>query len=419
MYKAFLILLALYCTTSVIAQDHIKKYVKDNTITIKTIEPDASNYSDLEAIGNSIGNAKIVMLGEQDHGDAPTFLAKTRLIKYLHEKKGFNVIAFESDFFGLNYGWDRLVKTPGSVSGFIHQNIFPIWAGCNACWPLLVNYIPNSYNTPNPITVTGFDNQMILTYSTEHLISKLDSVLRSLNLDVTRKENYRTQILPAIDSIRFWYFMPPKDTSIYTRAGQYLGEIKKQAEQKLNESDYWMVVIENLVQENITYQTNKNNYRFSSNTRDRQMASNLKWLSEKKYPNERIIVWAANYHIAKYTSSISKEKTLTAMGSFFTRDSSLMNSTYILGFASYGGEAGRLGQKDYSISKPKKNGFETWINENYDYAFVDFKRYSRSYPDKSEKFYLKGLSHISFITDWTKLFDGVFYIKKMYTCQKF
>ncbi|HEV8079612.1 MAG TPA: erythromycin esterase family protein [Chitinophagaceae bacterium] len=399
-------------------QDNIKKYVQENTIRVSTIEPDSVNYSDLEEIGKSIGNSKIVMLGEQDHGDAPTFLAKTRLIKYLHEKKGFNVIAFESDFFGLNFGWDNLFKTPENVSRFIHQNIFPIWTGCNTCHQLFNFYIPNSYNTSNPITVTGFDNQMILDYSSKFLILKLDSVFQSINLPITKQENYRTEILTLIDSMRLWYFLPPKDTSLFSRCGQYLTIIKKQAEQKLNKSGYWMAVIENLVQENITYQTIKNNSRVGSNTRDYQMASNLKWLSENKYPKEKIIVWAANGHIAKYADSTNNEKKLIAMGSFFTKDSALMNTTYIIGFASYKGEAGRLGRKNFAIVKPRPNGFETWINENYNYAFVDFKHYTKIFPGKLEKFFLKGMGHISFKTEWTKLFDGIFYIKEMYPCQK-
>src|SRR5689334_22673852 len=85
-------------------QTNFKKYTQENTIQITSINPDSFFNSDLEYIGKAIGNSKIVMLGEQDHGDAPTFLAKTRIVKYLHEKKGFNVLAFESDFFGLNYG---------------------------------------------------------------------------------------------------------------------------------------------------------------------------------------------------------------------------------------------------------------------------------------------------------------------------
>ncbi|HUS03600.1 MAG TPA: erythromycin esterase family protein [Chitinophagaceae bacterium] len=419
MHKQFFLLLTLCWINSVTGQVYIKKYVKNNIIPIKSVDPDSTNYSDLEAIGIAIGNSKIVMLGEQDHGDAPAFLAKTRLIKYLHEKKGFNVIAFESDFFGLNFGWDNLTKTPASVRGYLHQNIFPIWAGCNACWPLLENYIPNSYLTPSPLSVTGFDNQMILEYSSKFLISKLDSVLRSLDLPITKQENYRIEILPLIDSLSLRYRIPPKDTTLYTKCGQYLTTIKKQADQKLNKSDYWWVIIENLLQENIEYQASKTNWRLSMNTRDRQMAVNLKWLAENKFPNDKIIVWAANYHIAKYGDSTNKDKTLISMGNYFTRDSSLMNSTYIIGFTSYDGEAGRLGRKDFSINKPRRNGFETWINESYDYAFIDFKRYTKLFPGKTEKFYLKGLFHISFITEWPKIFDGVFYIKKMYPCRKY
>lgn len=80
------------------AQPSIKDYVKENTVKITNISPYTDDYSELEAIGTAIGDAKIVMLGEQDHGDAPTFLAKSKIIQYLHEEKGFNVMAFESDF---------------------------------------------------------------------------------------------------------------------------------------------------------------------------------------------------------------------------------------------------------------------------------------------------------------------------------
>lgn len=82
-----LILLALHCTIPAKAQNDIKKYIQENTIPIKSIDPNSTDYSDLEAIRNAIGNSKIVMLGEQDHGDAAAFLAKTRLIKYRVKKK--------------------------------------------------------------------------------------------------------------------------------------------------------------------------------------------------------------------------------------------------------------------------------------------------------------------------------------------
>jgi hypothetical protein len=92
-------LILLLATEAATGQYKMREYVQGNTVWLSTIDPDSADDSGLEAIGKAIGEARVVMLGEQDNGDAPTYLAKTRIIKYLHEKMGFNVLAFESDFF--------------------------------------------------------------------------------------------------------------------------------------------------------------------------------------------------------------------------------------------------------------------------------------------------------------------------------
>src|SRR5260370_1064257 len=71
-------------------------WLKSHAAALRSIDPSDSDFSDLEPIRSAIGEARIVMLGEQTHGDGVTFHAKTRLIRFLHEQCGFDVLAFES-----------------------------------------------------------------------------------------------------------------------------------------------------------------------------------------------------------------------------------------------------------------------------------------------------------------------------------
>ena len=417
-FKSKLLVLALFLftTNTLSAQEQIKEYVQANTLQISTIEPDTSGFSDLVGIGQAIGDAKIVMMGEQDHGDAPTFLAKTRLIKYLHEKKGFNVVAFENDFFSTNYNWAFVKLGKLSVDSFIKKNISATWADCTACDPLFKHYLPSTIESNNPLEITGFDMYM----NTKKLLPMIDSIMKNLQLPLTQASEYDSQILPKIS---LWY-KNTKDSVANKKVNDYLVLIKSQLLTKLSKDDFWVRCVDNLIANNTKFNNWKQDIIKDVNTRDRQMAANLKWLCEVKYPNSKIIVWAHNYHISKYAGHYPERflnKQIT-MGSIFTEDTLMMQKTYILGFTSYEGTAGRLYfGKIYKVDKPKTNSFENWINRDYNFAFVDFKKYNTANPLGSEAFYMSGATkgnryHTSQHGVWNRIFDGVFYIKEMYPC---
>jgi erythromycin esterase len=195
--------------------------------------------------------------------------------------------------------------------------------------------------------------------------------------------------------------------------------------EKVEGNDYWMMIIDNLIKLNLQFKYRKADYWKSYNLRDEQMASNLKWLCEIKYPDKKIIIWAANYHISKYNSHYPEDflNNAKTMGAFFTADSFWNNRAYIIGFTSYGGKAGRLFQKKYDVPKPISLSFENWINKEYNYSFTDFRAYNSRNPDMHESFFMAGsikgnALHTTHKAEWNNIFDGVFFIRNMYPCER-
>ena len=416
MFKLILASLLSFSFSVSLAQKPIQAYVTQHQVQLRSVDPTQSDYSDLSIIGEAIGDARIVMLGEQDHGDAPAFLAKTRIIQYLHEKKGFNVLAFESDFFGLNYNWQMVENGGMTLQDYINKNISPIWSMCTACSHLFKTYLPTCLGTGNVIEVSGFDCQM----NTKYLMPILDSVLRLYKLPITSSPEYGSALLPLLST---WYNYT-KDTATTDKIISIYTEIKKQLAARQDIDEFWMQTVDNLIQQNIQFRNWKQDYWKDMNTRDRQMAANLRWLALKKYPNDKIIVWAHNYHVSKYAGHFPEDflNNANSMGTVFTEETLLLNQTYILGFSSLKGTAGRLSQKTYKIQKPGPNSFEHWINPNFEYAFVDFKKYNLANPSGKDLFFMAGSikgnnHHTNHEAEWNKIFDGVIFIRNMYPCE--
>lgn len=387
----------LSCTAK---YDTIKEYVNENVVSINSISPADTNYRDLEEIGKSIGKAKIVMLGEQDHGDAPTFLAKTRLIKYFHEELGFNIVAFESDFYGL-YKLNESSTKPAKAS--IENNIYTIWSNCSE-----VSGLFDYYEKSEKLRIFGIDCRMSLPYSKANFLNEI-----------------ATLKLPLDDSIRFYNILKDVIDLEYQHHPSiedqtfFFNEIDK-AQKNFGKENFHAQSLQNLKE----FANNSWNGKQTMNIRDRQMAKNLAWLA-KTLSEEKIIVWAHNFHISKnvhLTDNISDEMlsgTSATMGSELTHYFN-MEDIYVLGFSSLQGKWGRINMAPkHEVGIANSNGLENWIsNKGIKVGFVDFSKLKDDVL-RNEKFELKGYSHApSMNLPWGQIYDGLFYIQDMYPCEE-
>lgn len=405
------------------AQNELRTYVSTQARPVRTISPGSPDFSDLESLGNAIGDSRIVMLGEQDHGDAPSFLAKTRLIEYLHATKGFNVIAFESDFFSATYGFGQSAKTKQEFLKFYRANLVPFWTMCDACEPLFTKIIPESFSTERPYKIAGFDNQMFYKYSTANLSQYIDSLARACDLDLVHDDGFYKSILSAITTLSNPMTCAAVSKSFYEKAIKDLTLLQQEIILKKGADDIGAALAGNL----LTFARQlliKNDFTAMVNTRDIQMAENLAWLCRVKFPGEKIIIWAANYHISKHMGNFRKKSLNSAksMATEFVKDSSLDAQTYTIGFSSYDGEAGRIGTKTFTVDRPDKNGLETWFDPAVDYAFLDFRSFNHANPQFDQEFEMKSCVtdnnvHKSYPAQWNRVFDGVFFIRHMYPCK--
>ncbi len=403
----------------------MQAYVKQHAQPIASIDPAFGDDADLAALGQAIGEARVVLLGEQDHGDGATFQAKTRLVKYLHEQKGFNVLVWESDFFALNHGWDSLPKQPAAMRAFVRANIYPYWTACQQAEALLYDYLPGTYATTRPLHLAGLDNQLYGAYSRRALPGYLRGLLGQQAVPLAATRRFNEFFVPFLDTLsQPWRFSTQPATYLIAHKQAKLRRFELMTDTLLAQlspaarASYEGRVLENLrvlAQESAVYTEDD---VATDNLRDAQMARNLDWLANVRYPTEKILVWAASSHVSKgpATAYRAQPRPVTYMGARFMANPLNARQSYVLGFSSQRGATRRVqAAQPTRLSPAPRGSFESWINEAYAYAFVDFRPWQAA-PASNRFFWMTGPHHVGELADWPQLYDGIFFIREMIPC---
>jgi erythromycin esterase len=289
-------------------------WLTTNAVGVRSIDPLDDDFSDLMPLARLIGNARVVGLGEQSHQDGSTFYAKSRLIRFLHEKMGFNVLAFEAGTYDCERA-DRAIAAGLPAYDTIARAIGgAIWK--NPAVVSVVEYARATRRSRTPLTVTGFDVQV----SGESERDFADDLFGFLGRQYPGRTPpaTREEMIEAVLAAAFPYHGPGERLLEAQTAITGLLEFVSRpgaTGTTSREPAFFRRIIENLRDAEALVDVNPAR---ASEFRDSRMADNVVWLAEERFPKEKIILWAASQHLERNPREV-KAIPGTLPGAVYTR----------------------------------------------------------------------------------------------------
>jgi len=262
----------------------------------------ADDFADLQFLKPILEGRRIVQIGESHHSVAEYGAVKTRLIKFLHQEMGFDVLAFESSIYECHAADLRQL----SATDALFSTIFGVWA-FEEVLPLF-EYLRQTQTSARPLAFAGFDPQIS---SRSGVATRPEFFRRVVGVLAPAYANevatFDAQFIDRIQREGPEYARDEEDrlVAFYTRLAAFL-ETNRDALVDAFPGDASPLIAQRvawssvkLVQLLRSYANNPDDVSLQGHMaiRDSAMADNLTFLANELHPGKKIIVWAANIHV--------------------------------------------------------------------------------------------------------------------------
>ncbi len=370
-----------------------------------SIDPDNTSFEDLSFLDSLISDARVVFLGDLEHGEANVDSIRIRIIKYLHNKLGFNAIAFESGIYDL-YRAQLKIEKGAFVPEALSEGILPVWSNYNS-FQILMKYLESTYDNWK---IVGFDCQFSGDAG-EDIGENLEIFLTinqvEYDKDILEEWNYIAAEL-SYDELPT-DFNAKRFNKIESHLFNRIKKINKKKPGEL-EPEIWLQIIKSvgrLAYFNDYLRNIKSWVAKDFNKRDSAMADNLLfWL--KKYPDRKFICWGASAHFALNTQYLENDELnqFTPMGSLVKNE--LGEKVFSIGVTGYTGKIGWEWKKKDLPESPENSIEYAMYKKGYKNAFIYLN------PIESESFNSLPFVEQYVYGQWGKVFDALIYFKEFF-----
>lgn len=408
----------------------------DHAVPIHSIDPANTDFADLQPLKALIGDARVVVLGEQSHQEGPVFLAKSRLIKFLHQEMGFDVLVFESGTINGMASGVALADPEIPLSQAASTGIFPVW-GMSAQAAPAFQYVRDQAATDRPITLAGFDAQATSQEADVQILAQITKAYAAAGL-----EGLGEDILAAVRRLATFSSkrpspeefgeLEPQLNALAARIKADRDALEGQNPQAALEMELarrsvadlaWFVRMMRFQVAGTMMTEGLETIR----ERDRRMGDNLVWLADEYYQGRKLIVWAATRHMVHR----QKEIVYPAQpGMYDEMDSAgetvfaeLGDEVYTIGFTAGGGEIGSVFREETTpIEAPVEGSVEQAAQMHAmrfgePFLLIDFDGLAADHPLRQSQT-MRPLGYAWQQAVWPDQMDAVFYIETMFKNDK-
>jgi erythromycin esterase len=273
--------------------------VAANSTTIASVDPATADDSDLAAFGAAVGDRRIVLLTEATHGDGATFELKTRLVKYLHENKGFDVLFMESGMYDVARIQQRLAAGGDAISVQAPGRIYYMYSRTDAGQAVL-KYVDGTLATATPLALWGHDVPMDGLDSTQSLLPGLQAFLAARHSALPQSADWPGFLRVAQQGVALnsTPVASADSASFLAMSTQLATELCGEADpggDLLQSPAFWCRLAKG-VQADYTHLFSATDARTPTDLRDVTGAGNIEWLLDGRLAGRKAIVWLHAVH---------------------------------------------------------------------------------------------------------------------------
>ncbi len=401
----------------------VRAWIQQNHRVLRSLVVD-KDFSDLQFFKSVLGNKRLVQLGESGHGVREFNMAKTRLIKFLHQEMGYDVIAFESGLFEC-YDADQRAAEFATPLQMMGASIFGVWSTVEV--EELFRYIQTTKSSARPLLLAGFDSQRSAAFRDFRRPAFFRSLMSSIDATAAQQAFAHDSAFSAR----------------YAVAGQTSGGYQQFSRDLQNELQRWLTGYEAIAEfcerNRVRLGQTANNpiiplfaaqcarsaaefvkqiaaTNGGGMIRDKAMAQNIDFLLKTMYPDKKIMVWAHNYHIRHANTQTLILPGLTpginVHGEYLV-ELGRRNDMYTIGLLMYRGSAAANNRQVYAINSVTAGSIESIAYQaRKHYLFFDMTSQVRS--DSTvwmfEQRVAKEWGVNQLLGVWRNQYDGILFI---------